>query len=437
MLEDFWEHLVDLSNFAVVLGTNLFIQSTILVGVGLIAACVVKGKGAALRSVIVRGTLVAVILCPMIALLLEPVSTSGLLFYLPQGMLRQETTPEHSPQLNGDTALLVHEDSLGIGRDLTVAPWNGESSAAVSSNAAERLADSEETAASAFFASIDWAAMFYIVLFLTWAFATSILLARLLFCHLKMARIRGDAQTADESITASCRLLADELKLKPPPVLISPDVRSPCLVGLFRAAILFPRSDAMDRAAHSDVFVHELAHMLRKDPFWNLLARTAVAILLFQPLLWRLARQIEQYSDEVCDDYVLRFASDRRSYARRLVDLADQFQPTSAEAVAGLGVITFKSSLGRRVQRILDTSRFSSLRTGWTAIATVIVLGALITGCAGLIGVKGKGRGAEMRAPETHDAVVSIPTEESRIEEHPQVTREYIEGCETVDQRER
>jgi Tol biopolymer transport system component len=118
------------------------------------------------------------------------------------------------------------------------------------------------------------------------------------------------------------------------------------------------------------------------------LSRAATALLWFQPLLWLLARRIEETAEDVCDNYVIEHAGDRRGYAQQLVALAEQLQFSPAESLAGTGVIAFRSALGQRVVRILDGSRNLSRRVNLSAAAGVVAAGLAASASVGLIGVK-------------------------------------------------
>ena len=147
----------------------------------------------------------------------------------------------------------------------------------------------------------------------------------------------------------------------PPVVLRSPFTTSAALVGLVWPAILLPEEENAAASTRREILVHELAHLARRDPWWKLLGRVGTALLFFQPLLWLLGRRMAVAAEEVCDDYVLDFGCDRRGYARQLVEVAQRYQPAQA---VGVGMISLRSWVGRRVVRILDSSRQLSLRAG-------------------------------------------------------------------------
>ncbi len=110
-------------------------------------------------------------------------------------------------------------------------------------------------------------------------------------------------------------------------------------------------------------------------------------VLWVQPLLWQLSRRLEVVAEEVCDDYVVQFGADRARYAGHLLELAERMLPPLAPS--GVGMISFRSLLARRVTRILDSSRTLSTTAGAKAVAATVVAGLMGTLLAGLIGVGG------------------------------------------------
>src|SRR5262249_59487609 len=136
-----------------------------------------------------------------------------------------------------------------------------------------------------------------------------------------------------------------------------------------------------------DTFVHELAHLDRRDGLWNLLRQLATAALGVQPLLWVLSRRIEETAEEVCDDVVVASGADRGRYAGHLLELAERRLPPLAPSAVGM--ISLRSLLARRIARILDSTRALSTRAGRRTIAATLLAGLAGTILAGLLGVGG------------------------------------------------
>ncbi len=138
-----------------------------------------------------------------------------------------------------------------------------------------------------------------------------------------------------------------------PVILKSSLIKSPFLTGFFKPVILLPKGINTTR----EILLHELAHLVRRDTLWNLLSYLGIALLPLQPLMRILCRRIEDTSDYVCDDYVVKHSDNSLSYAKQLFNLAEHFQPVRAEMATGVGIVSNKSSLRMRVERILEDSR--------------------------------------------------------------------------------
>jgi Tol biopolymer transport system component len=102
--------------------------------------------------------------------------------------------------------------------------------------------------------------------------------------------------------------------------------------------------------------------LARNDCFWKLLVQLGWAFYFLQPLYWILARRIEESAEEVCDNYVLVHGGDRHAYAQQLVDFSEQLYVSPRDARVGIGMVAFRTLLGRRVVRLLDPERSLALR---------------------------------------------------------------------------
>ena len=188
-------------------------------------------------------------------------------------------------------------------------------------------------------------------------------------------RLRHSATVASEEQQRLCWQLAQAMGMRPPEVLRSPFISGPCLAGVRRPTILLP--DELPAVPLATVFIHELAHLRRRDCLWNIARQAATAVLFFQPLMWWLSRRLETTAEEVCDDHVVEHGADRLSYADTLVSLAERtWLPTSTAVVP---LVTFRSLLGRRAARILDRTRRLSLSISVTALCLVLMAGLMAT----------------------------------------------------------
>ncbi len=412
----FWEQVsawfLGFSSGSVQLAAVLLLQSTVLIALGLVAGRLLRKKGAAIQSAVYRTTLVAVICCPAASSLFQRAGLQGLAVVLPKVVSQPEGSAEvaapaqmevalAAPPWNADydPAALPREFVRSVDYDAGTLPDDppaAQRPVAHSRPIAPELPDAHSAAPSPTAVPTPEttppptsnrapARLIVCLLSAAWTIGSAVLLLRLLAAHLGVVRLRRSACEVDSATVDQCRAVALRLGVSPPSVRRSPFVTSPCLVGLARPTVLLPEADPADGESDREVLVHELAHLVRRDHLWNLLGRLSLAILFFQPLLWLLLRRLVRTAEEVCDDYVVDFGLDRRDYARRLVDIAQRLQPhTSA---AGVGIISLKSLLGRRIVRILDRSRSLSVRAGLRPAAATVVIGGLGTMLVSLLAV--------------------------------------------------
>jgi beta-lactamase regulating signal transducer with metallopeptidase domain len=197
------------------------------------------------------------------------------------------------------------------------------------------------------------------------------LLVRLAVALRMVRRIRRGAMSAPLGWIEDAGRCARVFRVTPPPVLLTEYFNTPCLVGCGAPAILLPTGAPTLR---SEVLIHELAHVRRRDCLWNLMARVVVALFWFQPLMWVLARRLERTADEACDDFVVAYGSNRADYAHQLVDMAERHQNSWIQPGCAVGMATLKSAVARRVVRIMDDSRGVSTfaRRALTFVAIVV-----------------------------------------------------------------
>jgi len=404
------------------LAPNWFLQSALLIALGLLAGRMLCRRGAAVQSMIYRTTLAAVLLCPGASWLLLRAGLDGLTLSLPAPAPAPHDVARPPELTNaGDVhraealpGLAASDRAARPLESLDTPPCDAAVAPAASADQPlwQRPAQPAPDRAAPSPPRTNVAAVLACVLTVAWPIVSGFLLLRLLVAYGLMVRVRRQARRADPQALSHGRALAARLGVRAPALLRSPLVTSPCLFGLLRPAILLPDED--ENPASSEILVHELAHLARHDCLWNLLSRVSVSVLFFQPLLWVLSRRMVRASEEVCDDYVLGLGFDSRDYARRLADVAERHSvPVSAAAVA---VVSLRSWLGRRVVRILDSSRKLSTRVGPRLIVTVGVVAVASTILVGLLGVGGT------RAEQPPDATAAIgsptqadePTEEKQ-----------------------
>jgi beta-lactamase regulating signal transducer with metallopeptidase domain/protocatechuate 3,4-dioxygenase beta subunit len=373
---------------------NGAVQSTVLLAVALLAGRLLRRRGPAVQSALYRTTLVAVILCPVASMTMAAVGFNGVLIRLPAPevtgasvRMSPPSDPAPRPARVGDEP--IADRVLGSSSPTNQVPIPATLPLIPSVPVTERPVTSPTVSiepspvgSDARSRRRDWIGGVGALLLAAWLLGVAVLGLRLLLGHRRMRELRSGAIAAEPDALALCGDIARRLSLIPPPVLRTPFLSSPCLDGVRKPAILLPE-DAEENLR--ETFVHELAHLARRDGMWNLLRQAATAVFWVQPLLWLLSKRLEATAEEVCDDYVVAFGADRGRYAGLLLELAERRLPPLAPA--GVGMISLRSLLARRITRILDSTRALSTRAGRRAIAATLVGGLAGTLLVGLINV--------------------------------------------------
>ena len=137
-------------------------------------------------------------------------------------------------------------------------------------------------------------------------------------------------------------------------LLTSNELASPISWGLVRPVILLNERAVEASGEAEAILAHELAHVARLDWAKLLLARVATALFWFNPLVWLLAREAHQLREETADDAVLASNIADTDYAELLVGVARH--ECSGLLLGAHGVAPSRSSLARRVARVLDSA---------------------------------------------------------------------------------
>ena len=404
------EFLIELAAWLAQNALNLFVQSTVIIVVGLVAAWLLRKKGSAVQSAVYRATLVCVLVCPLASMLVVNLGFQGWTIRLPQasqmvsvevevpivqnelsGMtagdpLRIENVPAHielpanQVDSTNDYAMDRNPDAVSSGSGLAEEPNLSEASAASAPFPVVPLTQTVvEFRQSTSLATVA----LYSTICAMWLVGCLALLIRLAFAYRGMARIRQQSIVASEVELELCEQLADRIQVSAPEVARNSLLASPCLIGITSPAILLP-AEIKGQVPMDKAFAHELAHLRRHDTFWNLIQRIALALFFFQPLLWRLVYRLETTAEEVCDDYVVRHCMDRTGYAQQLVELAES--NLLAPEMASLAMFKSQSLLGHRVIRILDSTRKLTTQISRPAVIGIVALAIVAALLGGFLG---------------------------------------------------
>ncbi|QGQ26134.1 hypothetical protein F1728_27165 [Gimesia benthica] len=397
----------------------VLLQSTLLIMTGYLAMRFCGRQKPVVQSVILCVTLLAILVCPLASLAAHHLGATSYAL-LPAWEINDVAVTDSTPATEvssprptetGDSKgfpelqaplepIHLPQDSVMTGK----VPAAGDISSIAADNATvSTIVIENQPTEFSLKALIAWS------ITLIWLSGTFVLLTKLLRAYWGMTRVVRNSLPAEAPLQNLCRETAERLGQRPPKVRLSPAVHAPCLTGIRKPLILLPVQKDLSDAVLRDIFLHELAHLARRDCLYFLLARLATAVLFFQPLVWWLSRRLEQLADDICDDYVIHYGSGRKHYANTLVDFAERLPASPMTPQTGLAIVSQRSALSRRVLRILDSTRVLTLRLPMKWVALILLLGVSATTSAALL-VNARAEGSvekEDARPQTDDVLAA------------------------------
>ena len=386
--------MFDFYHFFIIFGANLMVQSTIIILVGLFFAHALKNKGAVVQSLILRVFLVAVLLCPLVSFFLEIKGINTFRIIVPNASMKQ-TEP----------AGLIHETDNTV---LVVESLSGKSEAENQNGFISPDNESlqnipiisnfivEQQRVNRFVLWYHGKKALVYGLSVLWFICSAVLFCKLVFFYLRILYVRNTADDAEIETLRESKKIAHDMGVDTPLILQSYLVKSPFLTGLFKPAVLLPE----DIVSTKEILIHEFAHLIRGDCMWNFLSHIGIALMPLQPLMRVLCSKIEDTSDYVCDDYVVKLSNNSRAYAKQLANLAQCFHPAASESVTGVGIVPYKSTLRYRIERLLEDSRSVIISAQTKVIVYVLAVGLGATVLTGFFGFAGEKVSAEIKIDE-------------------------------------
>lgn len=171
-----------------------------------------------------------------------------------------------------------------------------------------------------------------------------------------------------------------QLKVRNRPVpLESVEIKSPALHGLFRPRLLLPKGfiDQFSLAELRFVFLHELAHLKRRDLLANWVMAALQIIHWFNPLVWFGFARWRADREIACDAMALEVAGQEQNelYGQTILRLLENFsRPVSTPGL--VGILEDKRQLRRRIFMIANYAP----ATKWPVLALLLATGLAAIG---------------------------------------------------------
>ncbi|MBQ3215168.1 MAG: M56 family metallopeptidase [Oscillospiraceae bacterium] len=190
------------------------------------------------------------------------------------------------------------------------------------------------------------------------------LLSNLIF----LRRARRGAQSCTDVIT-------------PIPILISDNVSTPCLAGLFRPVIYLTPESAADPQIRDHVLTHELTHLKHADHIWAWVRCLCLCVYWFNPLVWIAAIASKRDCELACDEAALKTLGDGQRIAYGKTLLATVTHSPIHVFQAATAMSESKKQLKERVNFIVKKPKNLLIAAVCLILVVTITAGLVFTGC--------------------------------------------------------
>lgn len=194
-------------------------------------------------------------------------------------------------------------------------------------------------------------------------------------------------------------------------------VKIPLVVGTIKPMILIPVGmiSHLSTEQVETILMHELAHIRRKDFIVNLLQRFAEAFFFFNPFILWISARIREEREACCDDIVMKYTADKRSYLEALVS----FRQPGAQAYGPAMALGKSNNLLYRVKRMItqENKKLNAMEK-LTLILVLMAFSALSFMPAGKIVSKKKENNRQaISQPQTEKQIPTPTVTDKRFQE--------------------
>ena len=267
-------------------------------------------------------------------------------------------------------------DNDSVARDAEIrlatssAPTNQEFITSVSSDKQETQPVTQNSLSNVVSRAAIWAVPF-------WFVGVVVMSLRPLLGVVKLYRIRRLSSNVSPELRQRFQsLLAKKDCRASVSLLQSASTAVPLAFGFLRSCIVVPTSclTSMTAAELDAVLLHELAHLVRWDPWFNLFQVLCETVFFYHPAIWWMSKAARAEREHCCDEFACAGdTGSRYSLANALLKLE------SEEVESKLALAANEGDLLRRIRRIAGQERSDRVSAyPWLAGLMSLTLVALI-----------------------------------------------------------
>jgi beta-lactamase regulating signal transducer with metallopeptidase domain len=157
-----------------------------------------------------------------------------------------------------------------------------------------------------------------------WAAGAALLLARVALHHVRLFRLLAPRrELTDGTLPATLAALRRGAGVWTP-VRLTTSANCPTPIAIGRREICVPERFVAELGADEQrsALAHELAHIQRNDPLWQLAAGLLESLFFFQPLNRAARHRLRDAAENLCDDWAVRQTGSPLALARCLTSIA-------------------------------------------------------------------------------------------------------------------
>lgn len=204
----------------------------------------------------------------------------------------------------------------------------------------------------------DWQILTFLCI---WFVGIAVGVGWIILQHWSVRKLVQTAEpVASESLNSWIAHQAKRLGLSRVPRLVScVRLQTPVAFGMIRPTVAVPKVFlAKPFSPRSQaIFVHELSHLAAGDPFWNLLASLAKALMWWHPMVWLVHARLKQACEEAADEATALLPNGPEELAIGLLECARDRIRTKIPVLAVAPPSHRRSIVARRVRRLLSLER--------------------------------------------------------------------------------
>ncbi|NLB32644.1 MAG: hypothetical protein GX818_02605 [Tissierellia bacterium] len=214
-------------------------------------------------------------------------------------------------------------------------------------------------------------------------------------------------------------------------VIISVNTKSPMAMGILKPVVILPDINFNEKEL-TMILSHELTHIKRGDLFIKLIIIIAKAVHWFNPFIYLLSRQLNDYCEVSCDEKVVQKmdTENRRSYGEMILSILDYgIEKRSIVDIACVSnFCTSKNNIKWRLLNIMNSKKMKKTMTTMSILAIVLLIGV---GAYATYGSESKVFGSIIYALESEklpvEDKVTVVHEDTTMSEEFDITNKALE----------